>query len=96
MLTTFFLVVFAWIFFRAENVGLAIDYISSLSINSPAYKTELLYPIVLIALEWTIRKNERRPFARIPSFLVILGLSLAILFFRHQDLGNVEFIYFQF
>lgn len=96
MSSTFILVLFAWIFFRAESVGLAVDYISRLTISSAAYKTELFYPIVLIALEWTMRKNERKPFERLPSFWVMLGLSLAILFFRHQDLDNVEFIYFQF
>ncbi len=93
---TFVMVTLAWIFFRAESIGHAIDYIAHMSISNPMYKTELMYPVLLLGLEWTMRKNERLPFAQLPTYLTLLLLSLLIIFLRYQDEGNVEFIYFQF
>jgi alginate O-acetyltransferase complex protein AlgI len=96
MLITFLLVTIAWVFFRAESLSHALDYIGSMSFSSPVYKSQLAYPLALLLLEWPMRRNERIPYPRIPSFIFLLVFALIILFFRYLDDGNIEFIYFQF
>ena len=105
MVTTFFLVNIAWVFFRAESVPAAFHYLAgmcSLSLFTvpevPA--TKLLFPIALmIALEWVNRKNAHGlcldgvtvPLAvRWTGYLAIFGLLVV--------LGGAAqaFIYFQF
>lgn len=93
---TFVLVTIAWIFFRAESVSHAISYISHISLSNPVYKLQIVYPIMLLLLEWPMRKNERLPWPQVKSFPFILIVSIAIMLLRYQDEGNVEFIYFQF
>ena len=93
---TFGLVTLAWVFFRAESIGHAISYLANVSVSNPVYKSELLYPALLLVMEWPMRKNERVPFAKWPIFLTLFLLALLIFFMRYQDEGNIEFIYFQF
>lgn len=93
---TFGIVTLAWIFFRAESLSHAINYLGNITISNPVYKSELMYPLLLLAFEWPMRKNERVPFAKIPVFWMALLLLLFIFFMRYQNEGNVEFIYFQF
>jgi len=67
MLSTFGLTVFAWIFFRAENIGHAIQYISDL-FKTPSsffslsayweYKTILLLIPIFMLVEWLGREGE--------------------------------------
>ncbi len=96
MTFTFILVTFAWIFFRAESIAHAFNYIGSISLSSPAYKSALVYPLVLLCLEWINRKDERRPFVGFNKTVVLVCLFVAVLLFRHFDTSNIEFIYFQF
>jgi D-alanyl-lipoteichoic acid acyltransferase DltB (MBOAT superfamily) len=68
MLFTFGLVVFGWIFFRAENMGQAIDYISgifSFDLFSQPYflgikeaAITLLFIVLLVLVEWMGREQE--------------------------------------
>ena len=68
MLSTFGLVVFGWIFFRAESLEHAIDYISgifSFDLFSWPYFTgikeaaiTILFIVLLIAMEWMGREQE--------------------------------------
>ena len=106
MLTTFILTVFAWIFFRAENICHAFSYISeifSMSLLSiPAFsgmKTTILLTLGFIATEWIGRddnfgieslKNKFNPIIR---WLFYIFLILLIFTYKGE---KSEFIYFQF
>lgn len=111
MLTTFSLTVFAWIFFRAENVGHALSYIhrmfdySMFSMPDVENNSDLLLISVIvtifICLEWFGRNNDYA----IENFLVrnmpwVNFTLLSILVFSIYILGKFEsgyeFIYFQF
>jgi len=106
MLTTFMLTVFAWIFFRAENIGHAFGYIGGIFSKSlfsiPAYsgmKMTILLTLMFIALEWTGREGAfaieslKNKFNRIIRWLFYIFLILLIFSFNRN---NSEFIYFQF
>lgn len=104
MLLTFGLTVFAWIFFRAENIGHALSYISEIFSSSlltiPEIRPRILILLILFVLiEWLGREGqyaisginffERRIF----RWGIYLSIYLLIFIFqgKHQ-----EFIYFQF
>ncbi|HWB93897.1 MAG TPA: MBOAT family O-acyltransferase [Puia sp.] len=102
MTGTFVFVTIGWVFFRAETIGKAIDYLRSIPhgfFKPPMYRSFLfLYVIPLVLLDWWFRKNEREPyvgaiplkFARYALYSVVLFLILA-----HSG-SNASFIYFQF
>jgi alginate O-acetyltransferase complex protein AlgI len=67
MLITFGLTIFAWIFFRAENVGHAVQYISDLFKHPGSflligiywkYKSILIYLAIFVLLDWIGRSHE--------------------------------------
>jgi hypothetical protein len=105
MLLTFTLITLAWVFFRAENLGEAIDY-NSVILNPSKWGFLEVRPwyflfliAIFIVLEWLGRKGD---FAL--QFLVntwkkpfrwMFYLSLVILTFWWSKESN-EFIYFQF
>ena len=109
MLTTFALTVFAWIFFRAENLNHAISYIggifskSIISIPDFSGKTDaienLMLIIVFLLIEWVGRNYEYAlKIIKLRPFyqqyLFLYILILIMMFFMHT--GEKEFIYFQF
>lgn len=105
MLITFILTLFAWIFFRAENVSHAWSYISGIFSSSLFTVPEILplqiifLVIVFITIEWLGRegqyaishlgKNWNRPL-RWALYLVIIA---TIFVFSGEE---QQFIYFQF
>lgn len=109
MLTTFMLTVFAWIFFRAENIDHAFSYIgeifSKTIIDIPVFigigkaLGILCFLMIFLCIEWFGRKDE---FA-INSISVktnrpfrwFLYLLIGYLVISHSG-GQQEFIYFQF
>src|SRR5690606_21672268 len=107
MLLTFGLTVFAWIFFRAENIGHAISYISEIFSSSlftiPDIRPRNLILLIMffVLIEWfgregqyalDIIKSVRLLYIRWLSYSIIL---LVIYFYGNFD-ETVEFIYFQF
>lgn len=68
MLKTFGLTVFAWIFFRAENIGHAFDYIlgifsgslfkAPMFLDGERYQLTLILVLVFMLLEWKGREGE--------------------------------------
>jgi alginate O-acetyltransferase complex protein AlgI len=101
MTSTFAFVTLAWVFFRAETVGKAVDYLRSIPkgfFQRPIYLSFLLYVIPLVLLDWSFRKNERDPSAgAIPVKLVRYALYSVVLFLILAHSGNnASFIYFQF
>lgn len=105
ILMTFGLTVIAWIFFRAENVGHAISYLSGILSSSLFSKPEFqpIDTIVLIAIflliEWIGRKNKyaietlagawQKPY----RYVFYYALIITILCYTGQE---QQFIYFQF
>jgi len=106
MSLTFGLTVFAWIFFRAENLSHAFNYISQIfsgslfSIPEIRPKNITLFICFLITVEWIGRNNKfalenlhlRYPI--IVRYLIYIILATAILLFSVNT--EQTFIYFQF
>ncbi|MGZ2368716.1 MBOAT family O-acyltransferase [Ancylomarina sp. YFZ004] len=109
MLLTFGLTVFAWIFFRAENIGHALNYLSTIfskslfTIPHFAGMRIALYTLVLISIfvvvEW-IGRNEQYAIAKLGFTwkkpirnVMYYSIILAIFFFMGKQ---QQFIYFQF
>ena len=103
---TFGLTVFAWIFFRAESLSHAINYIESMmsvdffSIPTVRPSKVLLLIIVFMFLEWVGRKQEyaievlflkQSKVLRWSFYMVIIALI-----FVFNTAVQQEFIYFQF
>jgi alginate O-acetyltransferase complex protein AlgI len=105
ILITFLLTTFAWIFFRANNITHAINYIHGI-FNKSLFTKPTIFPLTLLVLllffiiiEWIGRENqyalERLGFkwpkmVRI-SFYYLLIIMIFIFMGKEQ-----EFIYFQF
>ena len=109
ILTTFTLTVFAWIFFRAENISHAFSYIgeifSETLFSVPYFKngTNSFYLIILILIflyiEWLGRKDQFGiqylgfKWKRPYRYAFYNGLIIAIILFGND---KQQFIYFQF
>ena len=105
ILITFGLTVFAWIFFRAENIGHAFRYISEIFstslISMPGFKNPIIIFLVLIfiIIEWIGREQEfaLEKFAlnwnKYLRWFFYYVLAMFIILFIGQ---KQEFIYFQF
>jgi alginate O-acetyltransferase complex protein AlgI len=108
MLTTFGLTVFAWIFFRAENIGHAINYISeifSISIFAPPNFTGMNRALIILFLtgifvlvEWQGREGQYAishldKWKRPLRYTMYYAIIIAIFCFGGTE---QEFIYFQF
>lgn len=107
MITTFFAVTLAWIFFRADNVQEAFYYISRIFTNAKEQPSQLLhleqgnsvfvYIIPLIIGDWLIRKDERVLKISNKKFVHHLLLIFLIVFILvYSENQTAEFIYFQF
>ncbi|SIQ77455.1 MBOAT family O-acyltransferase [Maribacter ulvicola] len=101
---TFWLTVFAWIFFRADSISHAFNYISKL-LTSDNYAKNLsipseLYYLILffLSIEWLGRSSkfaiERLQFMH-KTFRWVFYLSIILLLFKFAG-QEQEFIYFQF
>jgi len=109
MLSTFILTTFAWIFFRAENIQHAINYIlkimSSSLFNMPYFMgirkagMVLILIVFFLIIEWLGREQQYaiKKFEFINSKLFKWGFYyfIAILIFLYGAKSN-DFIYFQF
>jgi D-alanyl-lipoteichoic acid acyltransferase DltB (MBOAT superfamily) len=109
MLITFGLTVFAWIFFRAENIGHAINYISEIFSTSifaiPEFdnRGRALITIVLVAgfvlVEWLGREQQYAiaylglKWKRPVRWAMYYAIVIIIFWFGGSQ---QEFIYFQF
>ena len=109
MLLTFGLTVFAWIFFRANNIGHAIGYISEIvspslfSIPKFAGMGRALTTIILVAIfvlvEWKGREGQYAisnlgiKWKRPLRYAMYYAIIIAIFWFGGKE---QQFIYFQF
>ena len=105
MLATFLFVSLAWVFFRADSVEIAGDYlyhmISSLSffgLNEILFSKITLLLVIFILAEWLMRKSEYLfqlyTFNRIVRWSSYLAIGTCIILFAPKEAN--EFIYFQF
>lgn len=105
MATTFFLVVISWIFFRADSITIALQYLKNLFqcnfkngmeyLSIDRYSAELVLLIIFfVFMEWISREKEH------PFFGKWIYLKLVIILLSIVTLGvysNItDFIYFQF
>ena len=107
ILITFSLTCLAWVFFRAESVTEAIDYIGSIFSTSILSKPEvfpsriLALVMLFVAIEWMGREGDfaiqqvgmkwKRPFRHVMYYGVFL-----LIYFAGNFSDEIEFIYFQF
>jgi D-alanyl-lipoteichoic acid acyltransferase DltB (MBOAT superfamily) len=104
MMTTFVFVTLAWIFFRAESIGDAINYLQSSFTNGlkgqplqNAWKVPLLSSLLLI-VDWYLRKDERNlkvPGETFLRYTIYLAIGVAVIYHLLMA-GQSTFIYFQF
>jgi alginate O-acetyltransferase complex protein AlgI len=100
MFTTFVFVTFAWIFFRAKSLTLAVDYIRCIPhhiLQHPPLKFFLMaYVIPFIIIDWYFRRNER--VVEFPKNKVVryTCYTIAIYLIIAHFTDNSSFIYFQF
>jgi D-alanyl-lipoteichoic acid acyltransferase DltB (MBOAT superfamily) len=109
MLTTFMLTVFAWIFFRAENISHAFSYIGEIFSDSIFEKPQfshmldalvtLCLLILFLIVEWLGRKNQfaLEKIIMKPNKwfrMVLYFILISSLFWFSKN--TQEFIYFQF
>jgi D-alanyl-lipoteichoic acid acyltransferase DltB (MBOAT superfamily) len=102
---TFCLTVFAWIFFRAENISHAMNYISHIFsyslLSFPLVMPKMLFVLILvfIIIEWFGRENQyalEKFNLKIPR-VIRWGFYYIIVFIIFYFAGSEQqFIYFQF
>lgn len=101
---TFILTVFAWIFFRANNITHAFDYIGDIfsvslfSLPKVLPFKVLMLMLIFILIEWIGREGEFAlskidRFNKLIRWVVYLVVTVSIFTFTGS---NQEFIYFQF
>jgi hypothetical protein len=110
IIVTFILTVFSWIFFRAESLGHALNYISG--IFSPSLLTIPVFPsikralmTIVLVISFVIVEYCGREYQYAISKLPVKSNALRLLFyfvvlfsiwFCGNSFENIEFIYFQF
>ncbi len=105
MAITFGLTLFAWIFFRAENIAHAFEYLRNIFTSSLFSKPEILPLMVLllvtlfVCLEWVGRREkfaiEKIGFKLVRPVRWSFYLFIAVLIFLFKG-SEQKFIYFQF
>ncbi len=108
MVSTFAFVTFAWIFFRAEDLPTAFDYLNRMILGPfldpkqlfqfPPVKSVIPLMVLLLLGDWWLRRDERR-LRMIGNGLVrrlIYSVAMVILLIRILGTESESFIYFQF
>ena len=109
IILTFFLTIVAWVFFRAENISSALNYLSEM-FSLSLFKFPEIFPldfsiivIIFVLIEWFNRDKQHPlnfPTVEINKFISILRwCGICILIWSIILWGateNKEFIYFQF
>jgi D-alanyl-lipoteichoic acid acyltransferase DltB (MBOAT superfamily) len=105
--TTFIFITFAWIFFRAENLNVAIGYVTRIFTDAtqnplqlftkPIGLKSILYIIPLLIGDWYLRRNERdlrvdNKYVRALMYVLLIIVARALISIDNSS----SFIYFQF
>ncbi len=104
---TFFLTVFAWIFFRAENIWIALAYIKHLVLNIHIATSQpfiflfdkiTIFLLLLIIVEWLQRdKQHALDIASMETYKKwVIYTIIALIILNFGITNETPFIYFQF
>ena len=105
MMITFSLVCIAWIFFRAENLPHAFDYLSNLlrfdmAIDEKVYSVPITLLIgIMFVIEWFCRRSDiTYLFSRIPQRAIRYAAyyTIVMTIVMYGTFSQTAFIYFQF
>jgi glucan phosphoethanolaminetransferase (alkaline phosphatase superfamily) len=100
ILLTFVIVTLAWIFFRAENIDIAFDYIgrifTSTATGSHGTKINYLILIGMIGLDYIFYAVSIKQVKINAIIEYVFGAALLVLIILFFDGANNEFIYFDF
>jgi alginate O-acetyltransferase complex protein AlgI len=109
MLSTFILACLAWIFFRANDLGHAVDYIQGLFGDWGSYKDGSIYQnykvefvllLIMLSIEWWGRRFDhplmRWAELKSPAVRWMLYIALIVLIGLWMRAEESPFIYFQF
>jgi alginate O-acetyltransferase complex protein AlgI len=96
---TFTLVCFAWIFFRAESLAHAFNYISAMSLDfSMSFLPDMGYVVIFLVIELIIFCFEFIDIDKLKYrlFRYAIYTILLVMIISHSTNSGSEFIYFQF
>ncbi|MFM2255559.1 MAG: hypothetical protein RLZZ47_1048 [Bacteroidota bacterium] len=111
MSTTFIFVTFAWIFFRADGMSMALGFIHHIGdsiiqypgqlLSLPGGKMSFVYIVPLVLGDWYLRRDERAlkvsTYNLVRLFMYcILGILILIELLTYLNTKPSSFIYFQF
>ena len=103
ILTTFALVVFAWIFFRSDSLQNALEYIRRIfsihKFDFPGKYDALLVVVAMLIIDWVGRHHESAlsAFVRNRHFIVRYTVYMLLGLWVYANFsGQNEFIYFRF
>jgi alginate O-acetyltransferase complex protein AlgI len=104
IISTFLLVVFAWVFFRSNTINIAFAYLKRLFtdlnfsiqyLSIERYSIEIVLLIILFVLVEWFSKNHEHPFiGKFKSIYLTVTIFLIIILGVYSD--HSDFIYFQF
>ena len=103
--STFILTVFAWIFFRSDNIYHALSFISGIfsesifSVPDVDFGNTMVLVLIFISIEWMGREGQfaiQNIHTRIPSYLRWTFYIIVIIAISAYGGNQQEFIYFQF
>ena len=104
ILATFFITLIAWVFFRAENIQHAINYLThmfsvSLFVLPTSQRKNIILIIILLVAEW-VQRDKKHPMQfdiiKLPSSIRCGLYYLLIFLIFYFGNASQEFIYFQF
>ena len=98
VVTTYTLVTIGWIFFRSETITDSFNYLGLIlyELDIPdRFINGLVYVILIVSIDYIIRKKERLDIKINKHIDLILSASLIILIFWFYNRSS-DFIYFQF
>jgi D-alanyl-lipoteichoic acid acyltransferase DltB (MBOAT superfamily) len=97
---TFALVTFAWIFFRADSLPHALDYISSMSVRPLSVHLNMFLPVILLMplclLLDLMQRNDYLLKEQKFWYLAFESAMMIAIIMLFGNFGGAEFIYFQF
>ena len=92
----------AWVFFRAPSVGVAFDYLQSITISSllsipQAGVAALPWMLIMLVVEWLNRKSEHGlEISRLPAYARVIAYMVIGIACVASYKETTDFIYFQF
>jgi hypothetical protein len=98
---TFIFVSIAWVFFRIADISVVFSFFKTIlfgltSLSIPSYKSVIIYPIILLIIEWLNRKRHRNYIFGSPQIEFFFSFPLLIIMIIYHSTNQSQFIYFSF